>query len=514
MTKLQIGLVGYNPGWEILLQQIGISFKVLTNADDLQQNSVIIVTEKASNTMRELIIEYLEKGGVVLCTHTTFENLTGKSNRKKFIKYILPQQGSYFVNVGFLDIYSKCEISNSSNEMSTGEVDACVYFGEFSGGYLIALPFDAGEIVLDKRSEIKSFYSSTKRFPFECVSTISKGAVRRLVTKSIELLHHLRGLPFVHRWYFPKDARSVFALRIDSDGAARSEIKLLSDKLSSVTSTWFLDIKSQQNHLNDYLSMTKDEIGIHCYNHKLYAKYSDIINDIKKAKDVLQQYIKNICGYTAPFGRWNDNLGKAVEEFGFKYSSEFSYDYDNIPSYPYIGSRFSKVLQMPVHPITIGNLRRLGFNEIEMKEYFRYVIKEKLSLSEALFFYHHPKNHCESVLEDLIHKIQEENIISYNFIDYANWWEKRNNIADEISINDKDIIIKTEQVSEDIWYHLTNQHGEEVKIPFQSTINLDKLEWQGKAEDYSLPIDINRIRKLNPWITIIRIEDFFTKLLK
>jgi len=48
------------------------------------------------------------------------------------------------------------------------------YMGPFDRGHIIALPFDPSELVVDTRSEVRSFYSLQGVLPFETVSLVSK----------------------------------------------------------------------------------------------------------------------------------------------------------------------------------------------------------------------------------------------------------------------------------------------------------------------------------------------------
>ena len=58
-----------------------------------------------------------------------------------------------------------------------------------------------------------------------------------------------------------------------------------------------------------------------------------------KRKQLLRNSGFRMQGFAAPFGTWNDELGRAIVDCGFEYSSEFSYDYDNLPSLPQTSER-------------------------------------------------------------------------------------------------------------------------------------------------------------------------------
>ena len=59
-------------------------------------------------------------------------------------------------------------------------------------------------------------------------------------------------------------------------------------------------------------------------------------------------------GFAAPDGRWNPGLDDAVASLGYEYSSEFQLGYDDLPFFPWKHDRFSRVLQVPVHPVCEG----------------------------------------------------------------------------------------------------------------------------------------------------------------
>ncbi len=147
--------------------------------------------------------------------------------------------------------------------------------------HIIALPFDPAALVLDRRSAVKSFYSSKRRLPFEMVSLVSKGEIRMLVSQCLELLHQSRGLPYVHLWHFPNGARSVFCFRIDTDNGTDEQMKELSLAVhrNGISATWFVDTKSHEKSMKYYTEMYRQEIGVHCYEHQTFPDYERNIQE-------------------------------------------------------------------------------------------------------------------------------------------------------------------------------------------------------------------------------------------
>jgi hypothetical protein len=129
-------------------------------------------------------------------------------------------------------------------------------------GHIIALPFDPSELVVDARSEVRSFYSPAGRLPFETVSLVSKGTLRLLTSECLEILHHRRGLPYVHLWYYPYGAKSIFCFRVDTDEGSKEQITALRQlaQRNSIPMTWFLDVKSHISYLQLFAEMKDQEI--------------------------------------------------------------------------------------------------------------------------------------------------------------------------------------------------------------------------------------------------------------
>ena len=115
--------------------------------------------------------------------------------------------------------------------------------------------------------------------------------------------------------------------------------------------------------MEQFSGMQNQEIGLHCYNHKVTNQHNSIKLDVNKGIYILNKANIPFCGYAAPYGEWNIPLANAMEEADFTYSSEFTLDYDNLPFYPYLNSRFSSVLQVPIHPICLGRLKNAHHNE-------------------------------------------------------------------------------------------------------------------------------------------------------
>ena len=77
------------------------------------------------------------------------------------------------------------------------------------------------------------------------------------------------------------------------------------------------------------------------------------------------------------------SLDEQLEDLGYLYSSDFQIGYDDLPFYPWRGDRFSRVLQIPVHPVCEGLFLEAGVDDPELiGDYFRQVVCSRLDAGE------------------------------------------------------------------------------------------------------------------------------------
>lgn len=503
-------------GWELLLGQEGVPHRIVADIEGPDDHSVLIVGGKYEKRHLEPLREYLRGGGAVLCTGRLYAELRGLKPERRFVRYFLPEEGSQFPSLGILDIDAFCERVPEANTLRTSDNEPAAFIGEYGDGHLISLPFDAGEAVLEEGTSTLSFYAARKRLPFETVSRIAKGELRKLVSRSLELLHHRRGLPHAHLWYYPSDEPTVSSLRIDTDSASEAEIERLFRLAEehAVGFSWFLDVKSQERSLATYKRYPGHELGIHGYLHEAFSSYAENVEDIRRALTIFTEAGIAPRGYAAPFGRWSDAVARAAEHCGFDYASEFSYDYDGLPSFPVLRDRRMNVLEVPVHPVSVGSLKRQGFSEEEMMAYFSSVTLMKASRREPLLFYHHPGDGHERVLESLFALMKTKAVRVLRMTDYASWWRLRSEIDLKLRIENSVLGVRVNAADPEVLLHVTNGDGMEAFIPADGSISLSAIPWRAVPEPLPLPADIGRARDFNPWVPLIRVEDYISRRLK
>ena len=501
---LRVGMVGCNAGWKLLLNQVGVPCSIITDDENIDELSAMIVGEDVSSSNKERIREFVQRGGGVLGSAKAIGELFSIPLRHQFIRSLVPD--SQFAGIGMADIFLSCTIAKEANALSA-DGKYIIMEREMGGGYIVALPFDAGELILDSRQAVKSFYAKSKKLPFEHVSLVSKTGIRKLVVRALEVLHHRRGIPFVHLWYYPENAPTIFSFRIDTDFCGKREIEELYDlsQRAGIPFSWFLDVETQQKHFDLYRSMNAQEIAVHCYRHSRYDSSGDAVSDIEQALAAMKRALLEPSGFAAPYGQWSAAVREAIDHFGFVYSSEFSYDYDNLPS------TISTMFQIPVHPISIGTLRRLRYTDDEMHTYFMDMIRQKYHQRDPMIFYHHPKNAHLEILEQMFTQVKQLHVPVLRMIDYALWWKARNLISPNIQLHDNVCSVTTAQTSPTHWLHCTRGDGTEAFSPLVERIELDRLTWTPIPPAPELPSDISPIRKFNLWIPLLRVQDFLFK---
>ncbi|MFA6540931.1 MAG: hypothetical protein WCT99_04950, partial [Bacteroidota bacterium] len=342
--KIQIGICSRTPGWEIVLRQTGAPWKEFIFSDFQPVDfSLLIINRHITGEEYFALEQFMHNGGTVL--HTVLSNKM--NGAKKFVTTLLPEQITDVTINDLFDIHSSVVMQNTNQLFG---------FRRINGGIEAFLGIDVESMLTQNKSKRKNFHALSRFFPNEIVSLRSKNTLRHYITSVLELLHHQSGLPFIHTWYFPKGESTIFTFRIDTDKGTKEQIQGIYElsKKYDIPTTWFLDVKSHEPWLEYFTAFQRQEIALHCYEHAAYPSKQLNKDNFEKSLTLLRKHALNPKGITSPTGAWTGEISAAMDEIGFAYSSEFGYDYDNLPSFPFINNRFSQVLQLPVHPICIG----------------------------------------------------------------------------------------------------------------------------------------------------------------
>ncbi|MEO0097405.1 MAG: polysaccharide deacetylase family protein [candidate division WOR-3 bacterium] len=341
--------------------------------------------------------------------------------RKKYLKYFLPEKEPIYFGIEIIDIFDNLFFLSKTKKI--------VYFLEDSKIYL---PFSLKDLLKNIEIKAKYFYFSLLKFPYEFVNKINKSALRRLVINLIINIFLKNKIPYYFLPYFPDNYSTVFLFRIDGDFATLKEVKKVFELLSkeNIKFTFFIDVKSSEKFLDFFREKSKEkfDIQLHSYYHYVYKEKDKNLDNLAVGKEKLKEAGIEIKGFAAPFGVWNYSLNEVLEELNFSYSSEFSFDYDDLPILPIIENRFSKVYQIPSHPISVGCLKALNLSSKEMVKYYQEYILKTYEKGYPIVLYDHPQRILEfwEIFKEVFDFIKNfSNIKMMNFSEFFEWWQRR-----------------------------------------------------------------------------------------
>lgn len=503
--RIRAALIGGSSAWEQLLLQEGLPFAVV----DLSQGnlgteySVAIIHSPLQSGEKEALESYLAGGGALLGDAKHCAGIGGSAVREEQLEYISGEGKAPFRSVLLADLALAGAVPAEATHLRSQQNSFAVFAGPLGGGYAVLLPFDAGAAVSDTRSGDKTFYSRYDRLPSERVSIVAKGEVRHLVSEAFEFLHLARGIPYAHLWYFPGNAANVFGFRVDTDGAPKADIEELHSiaRERGIGLTWFLDVGSHEPWLHHFAAMVGQEIGVHCYEHRVEKSTGANYTNFAKAKKILEAVGLQPEGFAVPYGTWTPSLATVTRELGFRYSSEFSFAYDTLPLSPATATEVYGVLQVPIHPICVGSLRQVGYSPRQMQAYYAMVAELKIRRHEPLLFYHHPSHQAWDTVKSIFGWARKKGVVPMTLGGYARWWEERGKIRPDFRAEGNwlraDATSTVQAAEAAVWIRLVRKGGKEAIVPLSQRLELDLVPWRDPLP-VQVPEDIRRVREFDP----------------
>ena len=488
-----IGICGNQSGYELILNQEGVSFERITHFTEinLQKFSIIIVPQKITRNYQEILLNYFRNGGSAIFETEAFADLFHFKSFSKKVSHLISERDSIYSEIGLIDINSKIHFLKNIPSL---DKNLHIFSHKIDEGEIIILPFSINELISNQGTIRKKFYFSRKELPSEIVAIVSKNKLRKILSVSLEYLFHRRNLPFVRKWYYPEDFKNLFMFRIDTDFCAEEDALELFDLCNKykIPATWFVDTKSEDDLAGIYNRMKNQEIALHCFQHYVFDDYESNKKNIELGLELLKKAGIDPVGFAAPFGDWNSNLARVLQDKKFKYSSEFALDHDNFPFYPIIDGKYSDVLQIPIHPISLGRLNRSHFSDQEMFLYFKQVIDQKLKKNEPIIIYHHPAHRKFEIVKRIFDYINSKNLWKPTFSEYAEWRAKRDKIQISYYFDGEKIFIENMPTEQ---FRLVISYNEEISFcTAGKDILFENLEWEKKIST-EIPEDISRTRK-------------------
>ncbi len=274
----------------------------------------------------------------------------------------------------------------------------------------ISLPWNLLDLEMGARWEFRPFYSpfAGKHFA-ETGPSIDFGALRRLFLALI--LHgfgHL-GLPLV-RLQYPFSGRPAFCFRVDADGFSREStdsVLRISKAIRGAPFTWFIDVQGWGRNIRHVRDLIENgqEVELHCYHHMTYKRENVNRVNLKMGIRGLGRHGIRPRGVGSPYGFWFKGYQEAVRKLGFTYSSEFAFNCDDVPSFPYNDSQYP--LQVPVHVGSIGVFEKIRFSLEEMFVHLQGTIEKAIQDCGCALLCDHPLGRVERYEDEFIALVQD-----------------------------------------------------------------------------------------------------------
>lgn len=466
--NLELGITKELSHWNIVLEQVGVVYsKIDWEKNLLEKYAAIIVNSNLDEEETKKILQFVDEGGSLLTEADFVKKIFKISIKQVYIKYLFSEEKIFGYRLPSIDLYKNCSIPGNANVLNNQNGQLIVSSFKQGRGNVIIIPGNFVSALSDYSILRKKVPSSIKKPPTERVSKVSKGSIYYFIRAALEHLYCIRDLPFVTLWNFPGDSQNIFLFRIDTDYGTPEQVDILYKTLreNEIRGTWFVETKSAENWVDRYSSFENQEIGLHCYRHRIFNSYRKNYENLDHGFQILKKAGIFPKGIASPFGEWNKSYDKVISELGLTYSSEFSYSYDNFPQFPASKDSMGVVLQIPVHPISFGRLSRERYTDNEMLNYFHDVIEKKISLNEPVILYTHPAEARLDILKKIFNKINQLNLPSLAFSQYAEWWKVRDNISWQGYFVDSEVRISTDNTDKSFWYYVKNPDGKSYISP-------------------------------------------------
>ncbi len=454
---IRVGLMGEHPGWEQILNQIGApwaqadteelwataannstsSSSSKTSSKTSVQNpplpplppfSLLIIPVLLDASEMNIVLQWIRQDlAIIDCTGQFQDQMPVRS----FIRSIKPNQITAPFSLPMsVDVFDHClTLQNGATGkgiLRVQEHRPVAFFG-----------WDPMELFQDSSMTWRRFRHSTGPTVAERVAKRPSYPFMMLVLQLLVEMHRKVRLPFVHLWWHPDIDRTPFTFRIDTDFGSEESLTALYEvfRSFSIPATWFVHcgVLSDLTFLRRF---EKQEIAFHCEDHREFRSMEgfrkDMNSGVRRLNAVLEEQHGPVRGYAAPYGGWSDALAEVLdgsgEALGFLYSSEFGYDYDGFPSVP----PGIDTLQIPVHPVSFGTLKRFGYRGDQMTDYIREWVDVRAYLHLPLHLYTHPADMAPNQLREVLQMLSEVPLRAMTMREYAQRWGQRTAMAQRI----------------------------------------------------------------------------------
>ena len=266
----------------------------------------------------------------------------------------------------------------------------------------------------------------------ERVARQPKAWIRRRLIDALRQQVLASGGIWVRLAPFPYPFRSAFNFRVDLDEPVPEDYHrfALTRNLLADCCTHFVSTHAYENHDEVLADLRRYDTQSHGHFHYVYRDSEANLRNLERADRGLRDAGFEPEGFAAPHGRWNAGLDDCIESLGYAYSSDFQLGYDDLPFFPWKGNRFSRVLQLPVHPVCEGLFLDAGVRDSGVvANYLSRVVEAKIACGEPALVYGHPERRLGKMPEIFIglHRVLERQSLVWRvtMTELARWWRSR-----------------------------------------------------------------------------------------
>lgn len=294
-------------------------------------------------------------------------------------------------------------------------------------------PFDPFLALVDPRAALARWevdgYTLTER-----VSRRPKAAIRERVVGRLRRAVAASGGVWARLAAFPFPYRSAFNFRADLDETLVADYDRFARARAPIGDccTHFVSTHAYGAEPAVLADLRGSDTQSHGHYHVVYRDPAANRRNLERADRLLRDAGIGPVGFAAPHGRWNPGLDGVLEDLGYLYSSDFQLGYDDLPFFPWRADagRFSRVLQVPIHPVCEGLFFEAGAEggRVVAGHLVR-AVRARVEAGEPAFVYGHPERRLgryPEVLAALAEAVAGESLVwRATLTDFARWWAWR-----------------------------------------------------------------------------------------
>ena len=266
----------------------------------------------------------------------------------------------------------------------------------------------------------------------ERVSRADKAEARRRVIARVREAVTRAGGIWARLAAYPHPYRSAFNFRADLDEPCPDDYFRFAHAREPIDdcSTHFVSMQAYGEDAAVLNDLKRVDTQSHGHYHFIYRDKIANAKNLARADKRMRECGFDPVGFAAPGGRWNAGLDEVLEELGYQYASDFHLGYDDLPFFPWRNGRFSRVLQVPIHPVCEGLFLDAGIDDPGMiARHMIRTLRAKAAAGEPAFLYGHPERRLgrfPEVVTAIAHAAGAiDGLWRVTLTEFASWWRWR-----------------------------------------------------------------------------------------